>query len=177
MSLYRDIVLSMMESKGTARWYHYIYHRLLDTVEYRPTWWIRARHFLRVLPIFVRLARNWRPWDYQYTIEVLCELLKEQAKYMGEKDTFIGSKKAARRAYTAAGLLDRAYSESMDPTMSYVINIMYKRGFNHSDKYLKNKDLYDRLYQTANKRCKEEEARAKREAWEYLNKYIEHFWD
>jgi DNA-directed RNA polymerase subunit F len=43
--------------------------------------------------------------------------------------------------------------------------------------YITDKKIYNGMYEVARKRSDREEAQAKKEAWEYLHKYIEHFWD
>ena len=169
--------LMSLEMKDKAKWYHYWIYNIIEVISYRPAWWYDTKCFLQNLSLFLRLAWKWRAWDYQHTVETLCELLKQQAKYIEKSGTSVGSKRVARRAYTAAGLLDRAYSGDVDTSLLYLLDIMYTERLNTSSKYLDNREFYNRLYETVNKRCKEEETRAKREAWEYLNKYIEHFWD
>lgn len=70
----------------------------------------------------------------------------------------------------------------------YLTVSLYKKGLKPSVKkgsdmyqmktqYVTDKKIYEGMYEVARKRSDKAEAEAKKEAWAYLHKYIEHFWD
>lgn len=143
------------------------------------TLYYNFKSFTINLPFFLKMAWKFRPWDYNYNITLFVKSLEVTAKNIKENDIFIGSQRVYRRAMTAAGLLDRAYNRDISKSQSYFLKVIYREDglLKKSDKYLKRKEFYDKLYEISNKRAKEVEEQAKKEAWEYINKYIEHFWD
>jgi hypothetical protein len=133
--------------------------------------------------MFLKMAWYWRSWDSEFTIEVLTTLLRTSAKVL-RKGCGVNSEKTYRRCMTAAGLLDKAYNDfKRDKTISYLIskNKMYieKVGIFGRLKinYIADKRIYDGMYSAALKRSNKEEAALKKEAWAYLHKHIESFWD
>ena len=160
--------------------------RALDLWEGSPinTFYYNVKGFAKNLKTFLRFAWCWRPWDSQYTIDLLVELLKMQAKAMKNNDRHINTQKTVRRCYTAAGKLEKAYGRPMDRTLSYLVRKnpsdfrpVSGNTYMFVQSYTTNKRIYDGMYTAAETRARQEEAAAKTEAWQYLNKYIEHFWD
>lgn len=146
-------------------------------------YYYNVRGFKNNLRLFIRLAWGWRPWDSHYTITVLVELLKAQAPCL-KSGLHVRRDQVYRRCMAAAGKLDKAYSKDMDKTIVYLLqkNSWYTEPisdgmFSMKTKYITDKRIYDGMYEAARKRSEKEEQEAKKEAWEYLNKYIEHFWD
>lgn len=142
------------------------------------------KNFTQNLPVFIKMAWNWRSWDSHYTIEAFCVLLEEQAKALQKYDRHVGSLRCARRCFTAAGLLRTAYNRPVDKTLVYLMhrNPMFFVKIKDSSlsemrrKQITDKRVYDGMYEVARKRSDKAEATAKKEAWEYIHKYIEHFW-
>ena len=171
--------------EGGTKWYNAIGDNLwfyLDNCALN-TFYYNCKAFVRNLYIFIGLAWMWRPWDYHYTITALIVLLKKQAKCLKDNDNHLGSQKTARRCYTAAGLLDKAYNWEVDKSLIYLMNknpwytIKRKACYEMKTRYITDKKIYDGMYKVARERSNKAEAAAKKEAWEYLHKYIEHFWN
>lgn len=177
MSLSRTL-RSMMNQKT-------LLDRLIDKLEDYTFYnklsdcYYNIKAFKNNLGLFLRLAWGWRPWDYKYTIDVLVTLLKEQAHNTKIHGHHVGAEKTYRRCMAAAGLIDKAYNSDMDKSQANLLELMYDRThiFTRSAKYSANREFYSKLYDVARKRSDEAEKVRKQEAWEYLNKYIEHFWD
>jgi hypothetical protein len=146
------------------------------------SWYYNCSYFVQNLYTFIGLAWKWRPWDYEYTIDVLVILLKKQAvciRYGITKD----SEKVYRRCMTAAGKLDKAYSGELDRVLSYLMdkNDAYisrsRSGITLKTKYITDERIYKGMYKVASKRSTKTESHLKKDAWKYLSKYIHHFWD
>lgn len=185
--LSRALARIKRDLEGDVRWYHtigdnfwsYWDHCALNKAYYK------CRAFVLNLYLFLGLAWHWRPWDSHYTIDVLVKLLKKQAKCLKENDNHVGAQRVSRRCYTAAGLLDKAYNRDIDKTVLYCIEKrkLEFRQLDNSDLYtLEDTGTFDRriikgMEKIATAREKKSEAEAKKEAWAYLCKYVEHFWD
>lgn len=170
---------------GGTKWYHDVFdafwfwwdHSLIGTSYYN------CKNFVRNLYLFIGLAWGWRPWDSHYTITVLIKLLKAQAPCL-KNGLNVRSEEVYRRCMTAAGKLDKAYNMDMDKTILYLLekNRWYTEDtgnglYEMKTNYITDKRIYDGMYKVARKRSDKAEAQAKKEAWAYLHKYIEHFWD
>jgi hypothetical protein len=113
----------------------------------------------------------------------LVKLLKRQAKFLKENDNHVGAQRTARRCYTAAGLLYKAYNKDVDKSLVYLMEknpwytVKREVGYEMKTKYVTDKRIYDGMYNAAQNRSKLEEVEAKKAAWAYIAKYIEHFWD
>jgi hypothetical protein len=162
-----------------------IINKVVDKLEeYRSfrklqNYYYNIKGFKNNLKLFTRLAWSWRPWDSQYTIDVLIVLLKEHAHNLKTHSYHVGADKTYRRAMTASGLLDKAYRSDMDKSVSNLLGIMYRkdRAFQRSEKYRQNKEFYSKLFDTARLRSDKVEKQRKADAWGYVNKYIESIWD
>ena len=171
---------------GTTRFYHKIvdsYFEWWDHSSLSDTYY-NVKNFLLNVPMFLKMAYNYRSWDYSYTLNILVSLLKDNAKACKNGHS-VNAENTYRRGMTAAGLIEKAYNRDVDRSMAYLLR---KNPVIWSDKsesgyiemktgYLKNQALYDKMYEVARKRDDTAEAQAKKEAWQYLNKYIEHLWD
>lgn len=137
--------------------------------------------FLSNLHIFIPLAWKWRTWDACYTLDVFVELLKVNARIVRDSDRIVGSEKIYRRGMTMAGKLDRAYNNDVPPRIIRLLHIMYSfekdSMFKKSDQYLNNKKYYDKLYDLAREHGNKIEKENKKEAWEYVHRYIDYIWD
>lgn len=184
--LSRALARIKRDLEGDVRWYDAIVDNLWlywDNCAVN-TFYYNCKAFVRNLYTFIGLAWTWRPWDSHYTIDVLVKLLKKQAKCLKENDNHVGAQRTARRCYTAAGLLDKAYNRDVDKSLVYLMqkNKWYtkplKNGMHEmKTNYVTDKKIYDGMYKVARKRSDKAEAEAKKEAWAYLHKYIEHLWD
>ena len=168
ISLYRKLEIQWLESKTR------------DVITH--PYYILKQFYLN-LKIFIPLAYRWRSWDFSYTVTVLCELLKAQARVTKEADRHIGSEKAYRKQMTAAGMLEKAYNEEVDKSIMYLTMknpVEFTKvgdGYNRmSQKQVTDKRIYDGIYAVADKRSKKAKETRKREAWAYLQKHLESFW-
>ena len=67
-----DGELSLLDKLSDV-WDNNILRRKFDAIYYP------FKHFLVNLPIFIKMAWNWRSWDYGYTIEALAEQANTQS--------------------------------------------------------------------------------------------------
>lgn len=147
-----------------------------------PTWYYNCINFISNLRLFIPMAWQWRSWDSHYSIDVLIKLLKAHAAVLMDDSHHKNHIKTARRCYTAAGLLDKAYNKEMDKTIESLMkrNPWPRRrtrdGYIMTQEYETEKRIYDGMYKAAVKRSDAAEVRMKQEAWAYINKYIEYFW-
>ncbi len=148
------------------------------------TGFYNIKRFRRNLPMFVKMAWNWRSWDYTYTIEALCVMLTEQAHVL-KVGHCTRSEELYRRCMTASGLIRKAYlNDDTDVSTTYLLrkNPTYfrRKDEKYSElvrEYNTKKELFDKIYNVASKRVEKAERAREQEAWAYLNKYIRHFWD
>lgn len=136
--------------------------------------------FVKNLPMFLKMAWTWRWWDSEYTIDVLVTLLQKQAR--GLRNGYcVDSETTYRRCMTAAGKLDRAYNRDIDKVICYLLHknppACVARWVKKNELSDKQKEICNKMYKVAQKRDAKNEAKAKAEAWAYLAKYVEHFWD
>jgi len=142
-------------------------------------WWYSISAFICNLPMFIKFAWGYRAWDYTFNIEIFVTLLETTAKNIKEHGHAVNSEKCARRAYTAAGLLRKAYLENVsNNTFKY----LYKKyGYSFSKNYkipsIEISHRIDKMRESAHKREDREEKALKENAWKYIHKYIEHLWD
>jgi len=160
------------------RWLHSRLRRVLETYYYN------VENFLRNLPLFIKMAWRWRSWDYIYTINSLCAMLEQSAKMTRKNSHHQGAEKTYRRQLTAAGLIRKAYDDKTDATISYLIkkNHHFFKRISPNLLELCQKEvtcprIYDGMYSVAQKRSSDAEQKRKDEAWFYLKKYLENFWD
>jgi len=142
-------------------------------------WWYSISAFICNLPMFIRFAWGYRAWDYTFNIEIFVKLLETTAKNIKEHGHAVNSGKCARRAFTAAGLLRKAYLEN---TSNKTVSYLYKKyGYsflrNYKEPSKEIADRIDKMTHVAQKREDKEEKALKEAAWKYLHKYIEHMWD
>lgn len=177
------------EIDGTSTWYDIVITKIEDITDTFHRTFIYSlyrdiRNFTRNLSLFLRLAWSWRPWDSSYTLDVFTELLKHNARSCKVGHS-VNSEKTYRRAMTAAGLLNRAYSEKRDKTLAYLYTKNPIEFIREEEEkygvayrtYHTDEVLHDKMYKLAYKRYAKAIEITKREAWEYLYKYIEYFYD
>lgn len=181
----RYISRSLREMENTSKWYHKVYDAFCDWWDYSALsgYYYNFKAFIKNVCLFTRLAWMWRPWDSHYTILALTKLLEEQAKCL-RNGMALHREKYYRRCLTAAGKIDRAYNRPLDKTISYLLdkNPIFPKElddgmFTLETNYNTSKDLYDGIYSVAEKRADNAEKQAKKDAWDYLLKHIETFWD
>lgn len=178
-SLKRDL-------ENKTRWYHEVYDNIWYWWDHCTvnTWYYNCKAFVKNLWLFLKLAWMWRPWDYSYTVNALVQLLTRQAQSL-KHGYHTKSEETYRRCLTAAGKLDRAYNKDLDRTITYILRknpmsfkpLEGETGYSMKIDYNISKRIYDGMYDAAHKRSEAAEKAQKEEAWKYLHKYIEHFWD
>lgn len=134
--------------------------------------------FLRNLPLFIKLAWNWRKWDSSYSIDVLVVLIREHAYDQLSDKWHSNNIKRYRQSLTAAALLEQAYATYDHPSMKY-LDIKRKYTLDNGRliiKYSGNKEILDKMHKLAYDK-EELTIKARKEfAWDYLNKHIERMW-
>lgn len=142
-------------------------------------WFYSIKAFLSNLPMFIKFAWGYRAWDYSYAIEILITLLETTGKNIKEHGWAKDKDKTARRAFTAAGLLRKAYMDGVpSKTHTYIYKkygYSFSKNYKRPPKHIKNR--IDKMLGIASKREMEVEQELKDQAWKYLSKYIEHMWD
>ena len=84
--------------------------------------------------------------------------------------------KQLRKAYEDNGHNDKSYMalSKANPIRMVKINSGYSQ-MTHD--YSKTEEYYSKMFTVINKRTSATEKRAKKEAWEYINKHIQSWWD
>lgn len=164
-----------------------IYYVLGDLWYNYPHLWIyRTRTIYRNFKFFWPHIINYRNWDSHYTITLLCDSLDDLAK--GIKDgCHVNAEKCYRRCKTAAGMLRNAYDDvGFLKDKSYMY--LWKKNRPKFEKldngysvltreYGNTEEYYNKMYKLISDRLTKVEKERKKEAWEYLHKYVEQFWD
>lgn len=138
-----------------------------------------VKKFIKNLKLFLKFAWGWRAWDSIYTIEILIALLKENAKAC-KNGRHAQAEKVYRRAMTAAGYLERAYvKEYGDKTLKYLYtkNPLEFRNNRIEHDMKTEQHIFKAMRKLAMQREMVIQENDKKEAWEYLSKYIGYFWD
>jgi hypothetical protein len=91
----------------------------------------------------------------------------------------VHNEKVARRAFTAAGLLRKAYIDQAKDTTHHYLYKKYGYSFmrGHVKQSVEVERIIDGMRKAANKREERAEKELKQQAWAYLSKYIDHMWD
>lgn len=162
---------------GECKWYDYPINWLEEMWhKIRP---YRLLNYLKNFKKFNVMAWNYWSWDSTFSIEVFCQLLEENARACKRGWSFRGIKDY-RRGMAMAGYLRKAYLENYTyPAMKYLSNKNPWRLNNHKMEieYNTPEELYNKMYSLAHKKETTIEQQRKKEAWAYVNKYIEHLWD
>lgn len=146
----------------------------------RDYYYYPIKAFLRNLPMFVRFAWYYRSWDYTYNLSILADLLEDTAKNLRKYGNAVDSEKSARRAFTAAGLIRKAYMEhNVNKTLIYLFKKCPVRIRNRTLDREQNipEHIYEGMYNSARRREDKAEKELKEQTWAYIHKYIENFWD
>lgn len=144
------------------------------------TYYYNVKNFLMNLPFFVWAAWEFRSWNGYSSLEIYCEMLRIHGRTIREHGIHVGSEKDARRCFTAAGLLEKAYLEEYkDKTLEYLWSKTETQIKNNSllFKHNMNEKIYQRLYIIAQERQQEVEKQRSKVAWEYINKHFYKFTD
>ncbi len=174
-------------NKGIKRLSRFIYYLVTDFYyNYPHTWYCTIKHFIRNVKFFWPHVLTMKDFDSHYQIQLFCDSLEYLAKGLKRWDNCVGSDRNYKRCMTAAKQLRKAYADDSYNDKSYkaltranpIRWIKLKSGCSQmTHDYKKTEEYYTKMFKVINKRTSESEARSKKEAWEYINKYIQHFWD
>lgn len=149
-----------------------IYNKLQD-------FYYNVKAFIDNLKWMIPEAWKFRCWDYSHNIDLFAKSLEITGNTIIKYGNCLTSKKHGRRAIFAAYKLKTAYNYYSDNSISYLNKenkIKFTQCFLTRDYKYSEEDFY-KLYNTAQKRVLALETNRKKEAWQYLHKYIEHFWE
>lgn len=177
--LYRKLMYSISELENSLTLKQRIIDYYDNFIEWiTPDWYYELRAYINNFRLFNSLARDWRPWDSIFTINVFVKLLIEQA-HCCKNSNHKNEIKRYRQALTAAHLLNRAYEYNCTKDRAYMYLVKkYPTKWEtrtiqfHEGASQKTKQLID----FASKRIDRWELQKKKEAWEYINKHIDYFW-
>ncbi len=135
-------------------------------------------------------------YDYSYAVSMFVDSLQALGRGLLRWNNVVGSLRNGRRALTAAGMLKRAYGYESWEDVSYKnwsarnrhvhIPIQVKKHKYYQMKTLHEHDnamgmdreeYADKMWRLIHNRQKKVEAQMKIDAWAYIQKYIEHWWD
>lgn len=131
-------------------------------------------------------AWKFRSWDYSFNIELFSTSLEQTGNTIINTGNSINSRKIGRRALFAAYRLRKAYEYSVVDDKSYMYlsrnnRVVFNRtssGYSVLNRdYKHSQEFYNKLYKVIDKRITKIEKSNKKEAWEYIHKYIEGWWD
>lgn len=154
--------------------------------DYPHTLYCNIRNIYRNVVFFWPHILKYRDFDYHYSVELFCDSLEHLAHGLKRWDNCVGSDRNYRRCMTAAKQLRKAYADESSQDKSYMalakVNpikwIPLKGGMSQmAHDYKKTEDYYSKMFKVINKRTQTSEAALKKEAWEYIHKYIQHWWD
>lgn len=135
---------------------------------------------------------DWAGWDWSFSVKLFSDALKHTGLSIIKYGNAVNSVKCGRRALCAAGMLTAAYNDSKHEDKSfnnwhdrrYVVFKPHKLGKLMCTEYrgnnamgLDEKEYSEKMYNIISKRTDASQADKKRAAWEYIHKYIEHWWD
>lgn len=182
--------MSLLRAKGVIRdedreanrwddfldWYYWHWDNIRTKLGY-----FKVKRFVKNIPFFAKLAWHWSPWDYSYTINVLIELLKANGRAC-RSGYGMQSEKIYRRAMTAAGLLERAYNKDADDKDNGYKVFHENNPLTWGNRtirriYKKDEAYYLKMDKIINERVEKNQEQDEKDAWDYLRKYIRHFWD
>ncbi len=167
------------------------YYKVIDFIDYRISSPIthlmcKLRYIYKNIKFFMPHIIKMRDWDSSYQIELFADSLEYLAKGLKRHNHLVNSIKYYRRCMTAAGQLRRAYNFESYRDKSYrqlsdnnPIRFIRCGGYSQMthDYSAKGKEYYEKMYKLINKRLTKKEKEAKQEAWAYIAKHIECFWD
>ncbi len=139
---------------------------------------------------------QWGDYDHAYSIQLFVDSLQALGRGLLRWNNVVGSLRNGRRALTAAGMLKRAYEYESWEDASYKnwsarnrhihvpIKIKGQRFYemqtlhDYSNAMNMDREKYaDKMWKIIHNRQKIVEAQMKIDAWTYIQKHIESFWD
>lgn len=142
-------------------------------------WYVNFKFFL---PHIIKM----RDWDSGYQIRLFASSLKYLANGIKQQGHLKQCDRIYKRCLIASELLTKAYNFEPWTDTSYRYQsdrnpIVFKPLDNgHTElthEYAVSKNYYSKMSKVINKRLNNQERNLKKDAWGYINKYIEYFWD
>lgn len=153
---------------------------------------IKAR-LNRSAPWMLEHLYSWADFDHFFSINLFVDALYNLGKGLLRWNNHTNALKCGRRCLAASAMLKKAYNYEAWNDKSYQNHqkrTEYKWGkFKRGLSRLETTPLYDnamgmdreeyenKMYKVIHKRQKREEEHMKQEAWAFIHKYIEHWWD
>lgn len=144
------------------------------------------QNFFLNLKWMIPAAWKFRCWDSTYNIELFCKSLEITANTIKIHGNALNKEKYYRRCITAAGLLRQAYNyhRALDPSLKSLMKnnpmnyLRSNKGYSIAvHTYKTSEEYYTKQFKLISKRLDKKEKDLKTNAWNYINKYIDQFWD
>lgn len=142
----------------------------------------------RCAPWLLEHLYTWADFDHHYTLELFCDSLENLGKGLIRWDNALHARRTGRRALRAASQLRTAYADKYcleDKSYTYWSKQnpikwipVGKLGMcQMSHDYAISEEYSEKMWKTIIKRCDKWEKQRKEEAWKYIHKHLESFWD
>ena len=130
----------------------------------------KIKNLLEYFPIIW----NDEDWDYAYMLDIIEYKLKRMSKYFLENGHLVNNEQNAKRCQTAINILHAGYLTDVvtNEDLTTYVNVRNISTYKNLVIYSKDSEFWN----TYGKALVREE-KAKKLFWEYLNHYIEYFWD
>lgn len=158
-----------------------LYH--LDDYDYFTYDERNLKGLLQRMEVFVQHIKEFRPWDFDYNINLFADSIKMTAQYMGAHGHLKSSGKQARQLWNAYGQLKNIVNPRQDKTVQYYYSkVDYgwekcENGNYQFETYTSgNKETLEKMYKLAIKREKETRDQERKDAWDFIKKYG-YWWD
>lgn len=144
------------------------------------------RNLYRNVVFFWPHIRNYRDFDYHYSLELFCDSLEHLAHGLKRWGNCLHSDRHYKRCLFAARQLRNAYADEGFKDKSYkalskanpIKWIPLKNGMSQmTHDYNKGEEYYTKMFKLINARTMKAEKEAKEKAWAYIHKHIQHWWD
>ncbi len=154
--------------------------------DYPHHWYYIAKHFCRNVKFFWPHILGMKDFDSSYQIDLFCDSLEYLARGLKRWDNCVGSDRNYKRCMTAAKQLRKAYADEGHNDKSYrylskknpIRFVKLNNGHSQmTHDYSKTEEYYTKMFKVINKRIADNEKKAKLEAWTYIYKYIQHWWE
>ncbi len=168
-------VLRIVKYFAIDLWYDYPY-----------VWIYNIRAIYCNLCFFMPHIRHMRDWDSSYQISLFCDSLEYLANGLRRHDNCLHSQRHYRRCLFAAKRLRNAYDDRSYNDKSYVSLskknpirfVKIDNGMSQmTHDYSNTKEYYNKMFKVIHKRTEAAMKAEKADAWAYINKHIQSWWD
>ncbi len=175
-------------NKGLKRLSSFMYYMITDLYyDYPHNWYCVVKHYIRNIKFFWPHIKGMKDFDSHYQLELFCDSLEYLARGLKRWDNCVGSDRNYKRCMTAAKQLRKAYADEGYNDKSYralskrnpirFVSLGKNKGSTMTHDYAKTEEYYTKMSKLINKRIQTTEEKAKKEAWAYIHKYIQQWWD